>query len=82
MDKETQCRFHILYLKKCADKLGIACCLKPDVFGSIVVPRELMVLFLVVYVVVERYHDSQGELLAQSSWSMSQEQSGARETDR
>lgn len=41
-----------------------------------------MVLSLVVYVVVERYHDSQRELLAHSSWSMSQEESGARETGR
>lgn len=74
---KKQCRFENVLIN-----LGVACCLKPGVFGSTVVPRELMVLFLVVYVVVERYHDSQGELLAQSSWNMSQEESGARETDR
>ncbi len=38
--------------------------------------------FSIVYIVVERHYGSQREPLAQSSWSMSQEESKDRDTHR
>lgn len=54
--------------------------MSPD--NSSVVLRECMVFCLTVYVVTEGYDGSQRELSAQSSWTMSQEDSRAEETER
>lgn len=52
------------------------------VLFSFVVLRVYGFFCLIVYVVTEGYDGSQRALSAQSSWSMSQEESRAGETER